>query len=88
MPRDLRAGDLLHGGRGADIFRLNLGDGSDTILDFGNRADLISLVDTCLTFEDMFQRQDKSAAVVEAGDVTIRLKNTGVEDLDEAALLL
>ena len=78
----------MHGGRGADIFRLNLGDGSDTILDFGNRADLISLVDTCLTFEGLFQRQDKSAAVVEAGDVTIRLKNTGVEDLDEAALLL
>lgn len=80
--------DVLYGGKGADIFGFKAGDGVDTILDFELSVDLISLLDFGLTFEDLFLSEDESAAVIQAGDVTIRLENTDVGDLDEASFLL
>lgn len=49
---DVLTGDDFSGGTGDDIFVLALGDGTDTITDFGNGNDRILLLD-CLTFNDL-----------------------------------
>ncbi|NET47383.1 MAG: hypothetical protein F6K09_01400, partial [Merismopedia sp. SIO2A8] len=58
--------DILIGGAGADIFRLGLGDGTDTIQDFELGGDCIELEDG-LTFADLsFQNQDGSTLITVA----------------------
>jgi Ca2+-binding RTX toxin-like protein len=80
--------DQLRGGKGDDVFGFNEGDGTDVIEDFGNGGDVIDLTSMGLTFDDIFLSQDESTAVIEAGDVTIRLENTDVDEVEEASFLL
>ncbi|PHQ80660.1 MAG: hypothetical protein COB65_11000 [Thalassobium sp.] len=76
--------DMLTGGQGNDVFGFGAGDGSDTITDFTSGADKIALTGfDGLTFDDIFLSQDESAAIIAAGDVTIRLENTDADDLAE-----
>ncbi len=56
--------DILLGGRGDDVFVLALGEGTDTILDYGVGEDLIGLVG--LTFEDLTIAQSGYDATISA----------------------
>lgn len=79
--------DKMAGGQGADIFVASTGQ--DVVTDFEVGRDQIQMTEVGeFTFEDLFLSQEDSAAVIEAGDVVIRLENTDAEDLDETSFLL
>ncbi|QFT98643.1 Hemolysin, chromosomal [Roseovarius sp. THAF8] len=61
--------DLLGGGFGRDVFVFDLGDGTDEIIDFGNR-DMIDMTSTGLTFGDLTLTElNPRQFVVEYGDM-------------------
>lgn len=75
--------DTLLGGRGVDVFVLALGEGVDTILDYGRGEDLIGLVD--LTFDDLSIEQSGEDATISAnGEVLAVLTGVDALTLDEA----
>ena len=78
--------DMLTGGKGADMFSFALDGGQDTITDFAKGEDMIG-IGGGLTFADIFLSQDDSAAVIEAGDLMIRLEGVKADDLEEADFL-
>lgn len=83
--------DLLIGGDGADTYSFDLTavNGADVIKDFSVGEDKIALIgNNDLTFDDIFLSQEDSAAIIQAGDTTIRLKGTDIEDLSEDDFLL
>ena len=86
--------DILVGGAGADEFLIEVGYGAqdDLIKDFAQGEDTLTILGEIdgetITFEDLFLSQEKSVAIIQAGDSTIRLKGVDVDDLDEEDLLL
>ena len=77
-----RGDDVLNGGRGADTFVFTVGDGHDTITDFGKR-DGIQFQGLSGGFEGLTIEQDGDDTVVRyggAGD-TIRLKGVSADFL-------
>lgn len=86
--------DILVGGAGADDFVIGVGDGAqdDLIKDFAQGEDTLTIFGEidgeAITFEDLFLSQEKSVAIIQAGDTTVRLKGVDIDDLDEEDLLL
>ncbi|MGF1480835.1 MAG: nucleoside hydrolase [Cyanophyceae cyanobacterium] len=64
---DTLTGDDFSGGTGADTFVLSLGEGTDTITDFGNGDDLIEVLGTT----DFSAVQDGSDALIVSGEETL-----------------
>ncbi len=79
--------DVLIGQGGLDLFmfRTYNNDGTDTIKDFEIGVDKIDIQtgSGALPFEDLFLSQEDSVAVIEAGELTIRLKGVDADDLSE-----
>ncbi|MGF1480836.1 MAG: hypothetical protein ACFB4I_15350 [Cyanophyceae cyanobacterium] len=64
---DTLTGDDFSGRTGADTFVLSLGEGTDTITDFGNGDDLIEVLGTT----DFSAVQDGSDALIVSGEETL-----------------
>jgi len=74
--------DTLLGGRGDDVFVLGLGEGTDTILDYGVGEDFIGLVG--LTFDDLtFGQSGDNATISSGGEVLATLIGVNSLTLDE-----
>ena len=64
--------------------------GTDTVKDFEVGADKIHIYgqnsaddNALFTFDDIFLSQEDSAAIIQAGDTTMRLEGVDVDDIDE-----
>ncbi|MEY8880386.1 calcium-binding protein [Donghicola sp. XS_ASV15] len=80
-------GDVLSGGQGWDEFVYNdLSEGNDTITDFEDGMDLISLSNLGLDFDDLAisSANDGSDALVEFGTTSILLNGVTVGELDQS----
>jgi len=85
LGNDTLTGDDFSGGRGADIFVLAVGEGTDTITDFMAGEDMIGLA-AGLSFGQLTVSADGNNAVIAAGDETLAtVMQTGVEALTESA---
>ena len=75
--------DLLKGGEGKDIFSLELGGGTDILLDFAAQTDLIGL-SAGLTFRNTYRVQSGQDTIIgtQTGEVLAVVLNTTVEQLD------
>lgn len=93
-----RGNDTLTGGGNQDTFTVSLGDGNDTITDFGgvgkgvspsldlaNEVDTLKFAGAGLTAKNMLLTQDKSDLLISfegVEDTSVRLQNFALEDLD------
>lgn len=73
--------DILSGGRGKDVFFFWQDNGSDMILDFDPKRDLIAIGDTATEFDQLDLKQDANDAVIEFANVSIRLLSLDVGEL-------
>lgn len=80
--------DSLTGGGGGDEFRLNTGDGTDTITDFQIGNDVIGLQGVGISFAGLSITQDGNDAVVAFADVEIILIDRSAGDLSASDFLL
>ncbi|MDA0267595.1 MAG: alkaline phosphatase D family protein [Cyanobacteria bacterium] len=71
LGNDRLTGDDFSGGTGADTFVLAVGEGTDTIVDYGNGADIIQI----LGATSVDQIQDGSNVLLKVGDETLAIVN-------------
>jgi Ca2+-binding RTX toxin-like protein len=77
--------DALFGDAGNDIFDFADGDGSDVIGDFTIGEDKVQILGG--SFDDLMLSQDESAAIIEYGDLMIRMENMNADDLSASDFL-
>ena len=74
--------DKLRGGRGEDIFRFEVGDGEDRVLDFQNGVDRLQMMGQDMA--DLDIRQQGSSTVVEYEGGSVELTGIMVSTIDQA----
>lgn len=75
--------DILTGGSGADTFHFDSASDHDTITDFTDQQDIISIKKSNIDeFSDLIITQDGADTLITFGDDSIRLLNTDIATID------
>lgn len=79
--RGNKGSDTLEGGSGSDTFIFSKGDGADTILDFNENADTISILRGADSYSDLTLTQQGDDVEITFSNVSITLNDFNKSDL-------